>query len=206
MDDIVNNYKPICPVCNKEIEPNQVVNHHISYFPEKTIPVHKSCHNRIHQTSEFQHLKPKKGEAEKFYQRKRPKKVKINLKEVFKEDESNDIFSYWDSTAAFYALPRWLMIRNISSSSKIIYAFIKERLSLKDNEDSQIVLNMDDFIKETGMTELEIIKALYELVNNELIVLITVNFEEFKIALLKHKWMKEFDGKLKDPIVEIEIK
>lgn len=49
-----------CQACHKIIEIGQIiVRHHITYFPEKTIPVHKSCHSRIHVgRTMYQDLRP----------------------------------------------------------------------------------------------------------------------------------------------------
>jgi len=61
--------KEICAVCKEEIEPKQLVKHHISYFPEKKVFVHRKCHPIIHRSKDKRYLKlkPKEGEAAKFY-------------------------------------------------------------------------------------------------------------------------------------------
>jgi len=47
--------------------PEVLINHHISYFPEKTITVCGKCHNEIHHTSKYPDLKPKPGDSTRFY-------------------------------------------------------------------------------------------------------------------------------------------
>lgn len=54
--------KEVCEVCGEKIELFKEVRHHVSYSPEKVILVHASCHNKIHKTNLFPHLKPKKEE------------------------------------------------------------------------------------------------------------------------------------------------
>lgn len=42
-----------------------VVGHHVSYIPEKIVPVCKSCHDIIHdETSRYEHLRPDRTRAE----------------------------------------------------------------------------------------------------------------------------------------------
>ena len=41
--------------------------HHISYFPEKTMVVCDECHQKIHNSNEFPHLRPPEGESKRFY-------------------------------------------------------------------------------------------------------------------------------------------
>jgi hypothetical protein len=59
--------KKPCKVCKKKIPFFKEIKHHISYFPEKTIFVHASCHNKIHKTNLYQHFKPSKEEIDKYY-------------------------------------------------------------------------------------------------------------------------------------------
>ena len=56
-----------CPVCNMNMDVNRTVMHHISYFPEVKIRVHKKCHFIIHNTDKYPELKPKKEDTKKFY-------------------------------------------------------------------------------------------------------------------------------------------
>ncbi|RZN14222.1 MAG: hypothetical protein EF812_05970 [Methanosarcinales archaeon] len=58
--------KTPCDVCGKKIDLFKEVRHHISYFPERVSFVHASCHNKIHKTNLFPHLKPNKDEIDKF--------------------------------------------------------------------------------------------------------------------------------------------
>jgi len=47
----------VCPVCGEVIGFDYHEHHHISYYPEITIPVHKKCHITIHNTDSYPHLK-----------------------------------------------------------------------------------------------------------------------------------------------------
>jgi len=49
------------------MEEGDVVHHHINYFPEIKVDVHGWCHTQIHQTDRYPSLKPKEGDAKKFY-------------------------------------------------------------------------------------------------------------------------------------------
>lgn len=66
----------LCEVCGNKIKFGEEVYHHIGYFPEKKIVVHKSCHNVIHKTDKYPELKPNKEEILKFYQKFSEKKKK----------------------------------------------------------------------------------------------------------------------------------
>ena len=192
MNDIVNNHKPICPVCNKEIELDQVVNHHISYFPEKTIPVHRSCHSTIHHSNKFPHLKPKKGEAEKFYSKNKPNKLKepitIDLKEYFTDDQIESII---DETN-FYPIPEWLFRRKeINSSTKILYAYFYDLWS-KARKFLKLMLSIKEISDKTGLDCESILNSLEEMAKYNLAWVIINNFNEVYILLCKHKWQEEY--------------
>lgn len=61
-----------CQACHKTIEIGDIiVNHHITYFPEKIIPVHTSCHTRIHVgKTMYQHLKPDPRQVTRWYKKR----------------------------------------------------------------------------------------------------------------------------------------
>ncbi len=61
--------KSPCEACGNKIDLGEEVHHHTSYFPEKTILVHKGCHNTIHKTDKYPDLKPSKSEIERFYKK-----------------------------------------------------------------------------------------------------------------------------------------
>ncbi len=61
--------KTPCKVCGQKIELFEEVSHHTSYFPEKTIYVHRSCHNLIHKSNKYPHLKPSKEDINKYYRK-----------------------------------------------------------------------------------------------------------------------------------------
>ena len=66
----------ICCVCELPMGFKGTVLHHISYFPESKIRVHKQCHFLIHNTDNFPYLKPSKEEINKFYYGvEKPKKM-----------------------------------------------------------------------------------------------------------------------------------
>jgi hypothetical protein len=56
-----------CAACGGIVEYGEGVDHHASYFPEKTVIVHRSCHGKIHQGSAFAELCPPAGDSDKFY-------------------------------------------------------------------------------------------------------------------------------------------
>jgi hypothetical protein len=60
-------YRDNCAKCGKSLDWKSVVQHHVSYSPEKTIPLCRSCHIKIHRDSAESALKPKKGSAKKYY-------------------------------------------------------------------------------------------------------------------------------------------
>lgn len=51
-----------CIVCKTSIEEMDKVEHHISYNPEKKIPLHRSCHTKIHHSKDpkWDKIKPRK--------------------------------------------------------------------------------------------------------------------------------------------------
>jgi hypothetical protein len=61
----------VCVACNNSIEWPDLVEHHTSYFPERTVYVHRSCHTLIHKTQTYLSLKPSEEESKKFYDMKR---------------------------------------------------------------------------------------------------------------------------------------
>lgn len=75
----IDELKTPCKACGKKIEFGEEISHHISYFPEKTILVHRSCHTRIHRTEAFSTLRPSKADIEKFYSRGKSKLATIGL-------------------------------------------------------------------------------------------------------------------------------
>ena len=52
--------------------PDVLINHHVSYNPEKVITVCRKCHNKIHKTDEYPDLKPSTLEIRKFYNKQKP--------------------------------------------------------------------------------------------------------------------------------------
>lgn len=68
-----------CLACHKMIEIGQtVINHHISYFPEKVIQVHNACHNHIHKSeSRYPELVPDARQVIRWY-RKLGKRFRID--------------------------------------------------------------------------------------------------------------------------------
>jgi 5-methylcytosine-specific restriction endonuclease McrA len=52
--------------------PDVLINHHVSYNPEKVITVCRKCHNKIHKTDEYPDLKPSILEIRKYYNKQKP--------------------------------------------------------------------------------------------------------------------------------------
>lgn len=57
-----------CEACNDRLEWDQVVRHHVSYFPEETVNVCRSCHQKIHTNDSYcSELTPSEEEIDQFY-------------------------------------------------------------------------------------------------------------------------------------------
>lgn len=61
--------KKPCLVCNEKMDFNTGIRHHVSYLPEKIIIVHIGCHNKIHKTNLYPHLRPNAEEIKAFYKK-----------------------------------------------------------------------------------------------------------------------------------------
>ena len=57
----------ICCVCGEIIGHDLYEHHHISYYPEVVVPVHRECHHSIHHTNSHPYLKPPVGDSRDFY-------------------------------------------------------------------------------------------------------------------------------------------
>ena len=57
-----------CKVCNESLEDREYVKHHVSYFPEEIIFVHRKCHGMIHKTDNYLNLKPSQDDMKRFYE------------------------------------------------------------------------------------------------------------------------------------------
>ena len=61
-------HRIICAACRKVIAAGEgVVRHHTSYFPQIRVPVHTTCHRKIHWGSDFEHLMPDPRQSIRFY-------------------------------------------------------------------------------------------------------------------------------------------
>jgi hypothetical protein len=60
---------PECSVCNEKMKWNSLVRHHVSYDPEETKLVCRSCHSRIHNAHRWI-LKPPEEASKEFYRKK----------------------------------------------------------------------------------------------------------------------------------------
>lgn len=57
-----------CEACDERLSNETKVWHHVSYFPEETVTVCRSCHNKIHMDSSFlSDLTPPQDEINRFY-------------------------------------------------------------------------------------------------------------------------------------------
>src|SRR6185312_7069605 len=64
--------KPIeCQACHKIIEVGHIfVRHHVTYFPETIVNVHRSCHSRIHVgKTMYQELRPDPRQTLRWYKK-----------------------------------------------------------------------------------------------------------------------------------------
>jgi hypothetical protein len=61
-----------CQACHKIIAIGQVlVKHHVSYFPEKIVNIHRSCHSRIHVgKTMYQELRPDPRQVKRWYEKR----------------------------------------------------------------------------------------------------------------------------------------
>lgn len=61
-----------CQACHKIIDIGQViVNHHVSYYPEKIVKVHSRCHGLIHKSkSPYKELQPNPAQTRRWYKSK----------------------------------------------------------------------------------------------------------------------------------------
>lgn len=59
----------ICVACGNNFKEYEVVKHHISYIPEETINVCRSCHQFIHKGNKFKNLYPKDQENRKYHKK-----------------------------------------------------------------------------------------------------------------------------------------
>jgi hypothetical protein len=66
---ILNPIKNPCKICGRKIELSEEINTSLSNFPEKTIFVHRSCHNKIHKSNLYPELKPSQQEIDMFYKK-----------------------------------------------------------------------------------------------------------------------------------------
>jgi len=55
-----------CVACHEEKD-SIIINHHVSYYPSKTVLVHRSCHGKIHAGVAYQHLRPDARQVIRFY-------------------------------------------------------------------------------------------------------------------------------------------
>lgn len=55
-----------CVACHEEKE-SVIIEHHVSYYPERKVPVHRSCHTSIHAGTKYQHLMPDVRQIIRFY-------------------------------------------------------------------------------------------------------------------------------------------
>lgn len=61
-------HRIICAACRKVVGVGEgVVRHHVSYFPQVRVPVHTTCHRKIHWGTEFERLMPDPRQTIRFY-------------------------------------------------------------------------------------------------------------------------------------------
>lgn len=55
--------------CDERLERDNIIGHHVSYFPEEVVTVCRSCHSRIHMDDSFcPELTPSQEEIDRFYE------------------------------------------------------------------------------------------------------------------------------------------
>lgn len=85
--------KPTCEACGKEIEFSEIA-HHVSYYPERIVYVHKSCHQEIHKTDKYPQLKPSQEDMDKSRIRQSRKILKQKKIDAFRLDEKGNYNCY----------------------------------------------------------------------------------------------------------------
>ena len=71
-DDQATVAVPVCAACRKPFtDGERRHNHHVSYSQNWTVPVHLSCHNYIHNSDRYPHLKPSDNDLNKYRGKKR---------------------------------------------------------------------------------------------------------------------------------------
>jgi len=56
-----------CTACEERVEHDDIIRHHVSYFPEDVVVVCRSCHNKIHFSDQYPELTPPEEEIRRFY-------------------------------------------------------------------------------------------------------------------------------------------
>ena len=90
----VESLKEKCVACGKSIDFTEVHRHHISYFPEQTVPTHMKCHLEIHKTDKYPGLRPQQDEIDRFYKKGKyaePAKPKRKTKKQIREELVEEI-------------------------------------------------------------------------------------------------------------------
>jgi hypothetical protein len=85
-DEWIETQKETCELCKEKIGYQEEIEHHVSYFPEKKIILHKKCHNKIHKTNKHPELKPSKEDVKKFYLKQKKEKICPTCKKPFKNN------------------------------------------------------------------------------------------------------------------------
>ena len=57
--------------------PENLIYHHIKYYPEETLRICRSCHMIIHKTDKYPELIPKKEDIKKYYKKMNKKKFRF---------------------------------------------------------------------------------------------------------------------------------
>lgn len=81
-----------CDVCNKIMDFNKIIKHHISYFPEVVIKVCQTCHGYLHKSPGFARRRKDYlnfyGYDGAIFCRRRPKQCKGECKSCIKVKSS----------------------------------------------------------------------------------------------------------------------
>ncbi|MBN2331038.1 MAG: HNH endonuclease [Candidatus Aenigmarchaeota archaeon] len=110
-------YKDHCAVCGRSLDRRDVIRHHVSYKEEKTIPVCRSCHLKIHKSQKMPNLKPDEEDKKKFYERKR------NCEYCGQEFKSKKAVERHEKVC--YKRYRQLAMEHKSSSAPILMGIVK---------------------------------------------------------------------------------
>ena len=127
----------------------------------------------------------------------------VDLKEIFGAEEAKYICDLEKSQDEFCPIPKWLLVRKISATSKIVYVVLRNYARMGHN---LAYPSISKLAKNTGLTRPTIRKAIKEL--HELKLISIGTFKEFNkkvYGIRSHPWQKEYDGILRNTTIKVDF-